>query len=55
MGEVGDGIETVLKALQLTRTVCVSLSLGAADTALRIAVDYARDRILYSRRLIELP
>ncbi|MFE5093330.1 acyl-CoA dehydrogenase family protein [Streptomyces sp. NPDC056638] len=55
VGRVGDGIETVLKALQLTRTVCVSLSLGAADTASVIALDYARERSLYGRRLIELP
>ncbi|MBT2398896.1 acyl-CoA dehydrogenase family protein [Streptomyces sp. ISL-100] len=55
VGEAGDGIETVLKALQLTRTTCVALSLGAVDTALRIGLDYARDRSLYGRRLIELP
>ncbi|MFC9132794.1 acyl-CoA dehydrogenase family protein [Streptomyces sp. NPDC057099] len=55
VGAPGDGIETVLKALQLTRTLCVALSLGAADTALRIALDYARTRTLYGRRLGELP
>lgn len=55
VGAPGDGIETVLKALQLTRTACVALSLGTADTALRIASDYARDRTLYGRRLAELP
>ncbi|MFF2025124.1 acyl-CoA dehydrogenase family protein [Streptomyces sp. NPDC058171] len=55
VGEAGSGVETVLKALQLTRTACVALSLGAADTALRIGLEYARDRSLYGRRLIELP
>ncbi|MEU9291693.1 acyl-CoA dehydrogenase [Streptomyces sp. NPDC048275] len=55
VGETGAGIEIVLKALQLTRTTCVALSLGAGDTALRIAVDYARERRLYGRTLAELP
>ncbi|MFD3622510.1 acyl-CoA dehydrogenase family protein [Streptomyces sp. NPDC058676] len=55
VGETGAGVEIVLKALQLTRTICVALSLGAGDTALRIASDYARGRRLYGRTLSELP
>ncbi|MER6169540.1 acyl-CoA dehydrogenase family protein [Streptomyces violaceorubidus] len=55
VGEVGAGVEIVLKALQITRTVCAALSLGAGDTAVRIAVDYARHRSLYGRTLAELP
>lgn len=55
VGAEGGGIEIVLKALQLTRTMCASLSLGAADHALRIAVDFAEERELYGRRLMELP
>ncbi|MFI2375386.1 acyl-CoA dehydrogenase family protein [Streptomyces sp. NPDC018964] len=55
VGPVGGGVETVLKALQLTRTMCASLSLGAADHALRIALDFAETRELYGRRLVELP
>lgn len=55
VGTVGAGPEIVLKALQLTRTTCVALSLGAGDTSLRLAVDYARGRRLYGRSLIELP
>jgi alkylation response protein AidB-like acyl-CoA dehydrogenase len=55
VGDVGTGVETVLKALQLTRTVSTALSLGALDHGLRIAADYAVDRNLYGRRLAELP
>ena len=36
--------ETVLKALQLTRTLCASLSLGAADHALALGFDFAAER-----------
>ncbi|MEO3978988.1 acyl-CoA dehydrogenase family protein [Streptomyces sp. CAU 1734] len=55
VGGEGGGVETVLKALQLTRTMCASLSLGAADHALRIALDFTERRELYGRRLAELP
>ncbi|ROQ67124.1 alkylation response protein AidB-like acyl-CoA dehydrogenase [Streptomyces sp. 840.1] len=55
VGTEGGGLETVLKALQLTRTMCASLSLGAADHGLRIAVDFAEERELYGRHLIDLP
>ncbi|MGP8298321.1 acyl-CoA dehydrogenase family protein [Streptomyces inhibens] len=55
VGTVGSGVETVLKALQLTRTVCVGLSLGAADHALRLATRFACGRRLYGGRLADLP
>lgn len=55
IGAPGGGVETVLKALQLTRILCVALSLGAADHALGLAVDFARVRTLYGRTLIDLP
>ncbi|WP_406492487.1 acyl-CoA dehydrogenase family protein [Streptomyces sp. NBC_01604] len=51
----GTGAETVLKTLQLTRTVCTALSLGALDHGLRIATEYALGRHLYGRRLSDLP
>jgi alkylation response protein AidB-like acyl-CoA dehydrogenase len=38
VGGAGDGLLTTLKALQLTRTQCAALSLGAADHGLRLAV-----------------
>jgi alkylation response protein AidB-like acyl-CoA dehydrogenase len=55
VGQPGEGLETVLKALQLTRTVATALSLGAADHALRLTVGYVTRRELYSQRLVELP
>jgi alkylation response protein AidB-like acyl-CoA dehydrogenase len=55
IGAPGGGIETVLKALQLTRTLCAALSLGAADHALGLVLDFTRARSLYGRTLIELP
>ncbi|SDL31599.1 acyl-CoA dehydrogenase family protein [Streptomyces indicus] len=55
VGTQGAGLEIVLKALQLTRTMCAALSLGAADHGLRIALDFACERELYGRRLVELP
>ncbi|MGC5344675.1 acyl-CoA dehydrogenase family protein [Streptomyces sp. DT171] len=55
VGSVGRGAETVLKTLQLTRTVCAALSLGAADHALRQAVGFTAGRELYGRRLIRFP
>ncbi len=55
VGGRGQGAEIVLRVLQLTRTACVALSLGAGDHALRLALDFAAARELYGRRLIELP
>ncbi|MQY11667.1 hypothetical protein SRB5_17860 [Streptomyces sp. RB5] len=55
VGGEGEGPETVLKALQVTRCLCTALSLGAADHALRLAVSFARERELYGRRMAELP
>lgn len=55
VGPTGHGLEIVLKALQLTRTLCSALSLGAGDHALREAVGFAEHRVLYGRRLVELP
>ncbi|WP_248802868.1 acyl-CoA dehydrogenase family protein [Pseudomonas sp. MWU13-2100] len=55
IGAPGAGLEIVLKALQLTRTACVGLSLGAADQAFEITVDFMRARALYDHHLIDLP
>ncbi|CAL9414438.1 acyl-CoA dehydrogenase family protein [Streptomyces sp. enrichment culture] len=55
VGREGEGPETVLKALQITRSLCTALSLGAADHGLRLALGFARERRLYGRRMTELP
>ncbi|MFJ8629872.1 acyl-CoA dehydrogenase family protein [Streptomyces sp. NPDC093568] len=54
-GRVGDGLETVLRALQLTRTVCCSLSLGAGEHALRLAYEFAEHRAMHGTTLLHLP
>ncbi|MEV7995888.1 acyl-CoA dehydrogenase family protein [Streptomyces sp. NPDC086077] len=55
VGAEGAGLEIVLKALQLTRTMCAALSLGAGDHGLRLGLDFAEQRELYGRRLVDLP
>ncbi|NMO53353.1 acyl-CoA dehydrogenase family protein [Actinoplanes sp. TBRC 11911] len=55
VGEPGTGLDTVLRALQLTRVMCTGLSLGAADQALQLIHEYVRERFLYQRLLIEMP
>jgi len=49
LGRPGRGIEMVSGMLQFTRTLVGASSLGAADTALRIALRHARERMLYGR------
>ena len=55
VGRVGAGLEIMLKAFQLTRTVITGLSLGAADTALRITMDFALTRRLYGDSVFAIP
>jgi alkylation response protein AidB-like acyl-CoA dehydrogenase len=55
IGSAGTGIETVLRALQLTRTMCAALSVGAGEHALRLAARFVATRIVGQRPLIEHP
>ena len=55
IGRVGAGLEIMLKAFQLTRTVIPGLSLGAADTALRVTLDFALTRKLYGDSVFAIP
>lgn len=55
VGQPGEGLEIVLRGMQVTRTLCGGLSLGMADHALRLAVDFATTHRLYDRRLVDLP
>lgn len=55
VGADGEGLEIVLQSMQITRTMCCYLSLGASDHALRIAGAFAAGRRLYGRGLLELP
>ncbi|WP_225820995.1 acyl-CoA dehydrogenase family protein [Streptomyces naphthomycinicus] len=54
-GGPGDGLDVVLRSLQLTRTVCTSLSLGAGEHALRLAHAFAAGRAMYGTALLRLP
>jgi alkylation response protein AidB-like acyl-CoA dehydrogenase len=55
IGPLGSGAETTLKTLQLTRTMCCGLSLGALDHALVLGRDFLRERHLYGTTLADVP
>jgi alkylation response protein AidB-like acyl-CoA dehydrogenase len=55
IGAIGSGLELALESLQVTRILCTGLSLGGADTALRLATDFAVTRTLYGRNAIAIP
>lgn len=54
VGEPGQGLEITLRALQLTRTACCGLSVGALDAGLRLTTGLVQHHRLYGRRLSEL-
>jgi alkylation response protein AidB-like acyl-CoA dehydrogenase len=53
--EEGDGLELALKGFQITRMLCAAFSHGAADTALRTTLNFAANRVLYSKKVIDIP
>lgn len=55
VGQEGAGLEILLKALQVTRTLVPGLSLGAADTALRTAMDFATSRKRHDGTVFDIP
>jgi hypothetical protein len=55
LGGEGEGLQILLRGLQLTRVQCVGLSLGAADTALRVTLDFALHRKLYGEPVFAIP
>ncbi|MEU8387884.1 acyl-CoA dehydrogenase family protein [Micromonospora sp. NPDC048843] len=55
IGAEGEGLETILKGFQITRTLCSAMSLGMTDHALRLAMRFAGAHRLYGRPLAELP
>ena len=54
VGKEGHGLDLVLKTMQVSRTMCAAFSLGAADTALRMTLDFARRRHLYGAHVYAL-
>lgn len=55
IGAEGGGIEIILKALQITRTIVPALSLGAGDSALRTTLAFAISRKLYGDSVFNIP
>jgi alkylation response protein AidB-like acyl-CoA dehydrogenase len=55
VGQTGAGLEVVLQALMVTRTLVAGLSLGAGETALAATLDFARHRVLYGHPVAALP
>ncbi|MGW5430906.1 acyl-CoA dehydrogenase family protein [Streptomyces sp. NPDC004059] len=55
VGTPGGGAEAVLKGLQLTRTLCSAISVGATEHALRLATRFAVDHRIQGRPLVERP
>jgi alkylation response protein AidB-like acyl-CoA dehydrogenase len=55
IGQVGQGLETALRAYQITRVLLPGVFLGSVDTGLRIALRYLFDRHLYGSTAAALP
>jgi alkylation response protein AidB-like acyl-CoA dehydrogenase len=55
IGETGHAYQTLHRTLTVTKTLCGALSLGAADTALRIVMDFAACRRLYGGTALDIP
>lgn len=55
IGLPGSGLETALKGLMVTRTLCAGFSLGAADTALRITLEFSLKRFIYGQAVWNIP
>ena len=55
IGVAGGGLETALKGLMITRTLCSGFSLGALDTALRLTTKFSLERKLYGGVAYDIP
>ncbi|MEK6406697.1 MAG: acyl-CoA dehydrogenase [Acidobacteriota bacterium] len=55
IGTAGGGLETTLKGLMITRTLCSGFSLGALDTALRLTTQFSLERKLYGGVAYDIP
>jgi len=54
IGSLGSGLDTLLRGLYVTRSLCAGFSLGAADTALRVTLRFARARQLYGATALDI-
>jgi len=55
LGRPGQGLEIILKTMQISRLLCSSFSLGASDTILRRALEFSLERKLYGKEIIHIP
>ncbi|MEW2620557.1 acyl-CoA dehydrogenase family protein [Streptomyces sp. NPDC048106] len=55
VGESGKGVETALRAFQITRSALPGMAVGTTDTALRTVVRFALGRQLYRKSVMEIP
>ncbi|MGB7486403.1 MAG: acyl-CoA dehydrogenase family protein [Phormidesmis sp.] len=55
LGKEGHGLELGLKGFQITRALCAAFSQGAADTTMRTTLNFAVNRKLYSKTVIDMP
>ncbi|NEB03414.1 acyl-CoA dehydrogenase family protein [Streptomyces sp. SID13726] len=55
VGAEGQGLEIALKTSQTARLVILSLALSGVDTSLRTALEFAQDRVLFDRPVVESP
>jgi alkylation response protein AidB-like acyl-CoA dehydrogenase len=55
LGKLGSGVETALKAFQITRTILPAISVASGDTALRTVLNFAVQRQLYHHSVVDIP
>ncbi len=55
IGGEGAGLSVLLKTFTITRTLIASVAIGAADSALRIVLDFAATRALYGGTVLQIP
>ncbi|HEX6075859.1 MAG TPA: acyl-CoA dehydrogenase [Micromonosporaceae bacterium] len=55
VGKPGSGLEVAIKAAQVGRTIVPIMALAGADTALRVTVDFAVERVIFGQRVADIP
>ncbi|MFC3980069.1 acyl-CoA dehydrogenase [Streptosporangium jomthongense] len=55
LGRLGAGLETSLRAFQVTRTALPAIVVGVLDTQLRLVTGFAGERVLYGRPVADIP
>ncbi|MEM9944846.1 MAG: acyl-CoA dehydrogenase, partial [Cyanobacteria bacterium P01_D01_bin.36] len=55
LGKEGHGLELGLKGFQITRALCAAFSQGAADTTMRTTLNFAVNRKLYNKTVVDMP